>query len=100
MPLTMTFFAPRVGIVADRFGLSWMAHVSPWVPVPQCAGRRNLGQPVFERRTRMNTAKATVEAEIRAQVDNWLQAVLAMDLEGIVSHYAPAILAFDAVSQR
>jgi uncharacterized protein (TIGR02246 family) len=47
----------------------------------------------------MNTAKATAEAEIREQVDSWLQAVRAMDLEGIVSHYAPDILAFDAVSQ-
>jgi uncharacterized protein (TIGR02246 family) len=47
----------------------------------------------------MNTAKATAEAEIRAQVDSWLQAVLAMDIERIVSHYAPDILAFDAVSQ-
>src|SRR5918996_212194 len=47
----------------------------------------------------MNTAKATAEAEIRAQVDSWLQAVLAMDIAGIVSHYAPDILAFDAVSQ-
>ena len=34
----------------------------------------------------MNTATVTAEAEIRAQVDNWLQAVLAMDIEGIVSH--------------
>ena len=47
----------------------------------------------------MNTAHATAEAEIRAQVDSWLQAVLAMDIEGIVSHYASDILAFDAVSQ-
>jgi uncharacterized protein (TIGR02246 family) len=47
----------------------------------------------------MNPTKATAEAEIRAQVDHWLYAVLAMDLEGIVSHYAPDILAFDAVSQ-
>jgi uncharacterized protein (TIGR02246 family) len=47
----------------------------------------------------MKTAKATAEAEIRAQVDSWLQAVLAMDIDGIMSHYAPNILAFDAVSQ-
>jgi uncharacterized protein (TIGR02246 family) len=47
----------------------------------------------------MNTAKATAEAEIREQVDSWLKAVLALDLDGIVSHYAPDILAFDAVSQ-
>jgi hypothetical protein len=45
----------------------------------------------------MNTARATAKAEIRAQVDSWLQAVLAMDIDGIVSHYAPDILAFDTV---
>ena len=27
MPLTKTFFASRFGIVADRFGVSWMIHV-------------------------------------------------------------------------
>jgi hypothetical protein len=46
----------------------------------------------------MNTAQATTEAEIRAQVDSWLHAVL-MDIEAIMSHYASDILAFDAVSQ-
>ena len=29
MPLTTTFFAPRFGMVADRFGLSWMVTVAP-----------------------------------------------------------------------
>jgi len=99
MPLTTVFFAPRVGMVADRFGVSWMVHVAPCAPAPPCAGRRNLRQPVVERSMPMNTATVTAEAEIRAQVDNWLHAVLAMDIAGIVSHYAPDILAFDAVSQ-
>ena len=27
MPLTQTFFSPRFGMVADRFGVSWMIHV-------------------------------------------------------------------------
>jgi PhnB protein len=27
MPLIQTFFSPRFGIVADRFGVSWMVHV-------------------------------------------------------------------------
>lgn len=27
MPLTKTFFSPRFGMVADRFGVSWMIHV-------------------------------------------------------------------------
>ena len=29
MPLTTTFFAPRFGMVADRFGVLWMVTVAP-----------------------------------------------------------------------
>jgi PhnB protein len=29
MPLGKTFFSPRFGMVADRFGVSWMVYVSP-----------------------------------------------------------------------
>ena len=29
MPLTQTFFSPRFGMVADRFGVSWMIMVAP-----------------------------------------------------------------------
>ena len=29
MPLTKTFFSPRFGMLADRFGVSWMVYVSP-----------------------------------------------------------------------
>jgi PhnB protein len=28
MPLTRTFFSPCFGMVADRFGVSWMIHVT------------------------------------------------------------------------
>jgi PhnB protein len=28
MPLTKTFFSPRFGVVADRFGVSWMVYVA------------------------------------------------------------------------
>jgi PhnB protein len=28
MPLTATFFSPRFGMVADRFGVSWMVYVT------------------------------------------------------------------------
>ena len=28
MPLTQTFFSPRFGMVADRFGVGWMIHVA------------------------------------------------------------------------
>ncbi len=29
MPLTKTFFSPCFGMVADRFGVSWMIIVAP-----------------------------------------------------------------------
>jgi PhnB protein len=29
MPLSETFFSPRFGMVADRFGVSWMIVVAP-----------------------------------------------------------------------
>jgi len=29
MPLTKTFFSPRFGMLADRFGVPWMIYVSP-----------------------------------------------------------------------
>ena len=29
MPLTKTFFSPSFGMVADRFGVSWMLYVAP-----------------------------------------------------------------------
>ena len=29
MPLTKTFFSPKFGMLADRFGVGWMVYVSP-----------------------------------------------------------------------
>jgi PhnB protein len=29
MPLNKTFFSPRFGMLADRFGVSWMIYVAP-----------------------------------------------------------------------
>lgn len=29
MPLSKTFFSPRFGMVADRFGVGWMVNVAP-----------------------------------------------------------------------
>ena len=29
MPLNQTYFFPRFGMVADRFGVSWMVIVAP-----------------------------------------------------------------------
>lgn len=41
----------------------------------------------------------TAEDEIRAVLDNWLDAVLAGDVDRICAHYAEDLRAFDAVSQ-
>ena len=35
MPLTKTFFSPRFGMVADRFGVSWMIYVPGGEPGTQ-----------------------------------------------------------------
>ena len=32
MPLGETFFSPRFGMAADRFGVSWMVYVAPAAP--------------------------------------------------------------------
>lgn len=49
----------------------------------------------------MNTGNTdtTAEGEIRQQMDSWLKAVLALDIDGIMSHYAPDVRAFDAIAQ-
>jgi ketosteroid isomerase-like protein len=43
----------------------------------------------------MNTA----EAEIHNILDKWLKASRELDINGIVAHYAPNIVAYDAVKQ-
>ncbi len=40
---------------------------------------------------------ATTESEIRATIDQWLNAVRAMDADRIMSHYAPDVVAYDAI---
>lgn len=45
------------------------------------------------------TSNVNAEAEIRERIDSWLSAARAKDIEGIVSHYAPDIVAFDAIAQ-
>ncbi|AZD09976.1 Ketosteroid isomerase, putative [Pseudomonas chlororaphis] len=40
----------------------------------------------------------TTESEIRSLIDAWRQAVMAKDIERIVSYYADDITAFDAVT--
>ena len=45
------------------------------------------------------TTRSAAETEIRELVDRYLEAIRASDVERIVSHYAPDILAFDAIAQ-
>ncbi len=40
-------------------------------------------------------SKATNEAQIREQLENWARAVRAKDVERVMSHYAPDVLLFD-----
>lgn len=42
---------------------------------------------------------AKAEADIRARVESWRQAFFAQDIDAIMSHYAPDVLAFDAIGQ-
>ena len=42
---------------------------------------------------------ASHESEIRELIEDWADAVRAKNIDRIMSHYAPDILAFDAISQ-
>jgi uncharacterized protein (TIGR02246 family) len=39
--------------------------------------------------------KAADEADIRRRIESWAQALRAKDVRGVVSHYAPDVVAFD-----
>ena len=41
----------------------------------------------------------TAETEVHETFDSWLNAVLAMDVDRIMSHYAPDIVSYDAIVQ-
>jgi uncharacterized protein (TIGR02246 family) len=41
--------------------------------------------------------KVNSEAQIRELVDNWVKAVRAKDIDGVMSHYAPDLLSFDVM---
>ena len=45
----------------------------------------------------MAMQRATDEANIRQRINRWLEALRAMDLEGVMSLYAPDIVSFDIV---
>jgi uncharacterized protein (TIGR02246 family) len=43
----------------------------------------------------MATQRAIDEADIRRRIDKWVEAIRAMDLDGVTSIYAPDIVSFD-----
>lgn len=45
------------------------------------------------------SALARTETEIRSALENWARAVRARDVARIFDHYAPEIVAFDAIAQ-
>ena len=49
----------------------------------------------------MDTAStlARTETELRSQLEDWAHAVRAKDIDRIFAHYAPDIVAFDAIAQ-
>ena len=42
---------------------------------------------------------ASDESQIRALIDDWAEAVRDKNIDRIMSHYTPDVLAFDAISQ-
>jgi ketosteroid isomerase-like protein len=42
--------------------------------------------------------KADDEAQIRARIDEWAKAARAKDIDRVMSHYAPDVVAFDAIA--
>ena len=46
-----------------------------------------------------DTISAGIQSELRQTFDQWLNAVLAMDVDRIMSHYAPDIVSYDAIVQ-
>jgi ketosteroid isomerase-like protein len=45
----------------------------------------------------MAIQRATDEANIRQRINRWVEALRAMDLEGVMSLYAPDVVSFDIV---
>lgn len=45
------------------------------------------------------STRTSTEIEIRRQIDDWTQAVCAKNIDRIFAHYAPEVVAFDAIAQ-
>ena len=58
---------------------------------------RNEQENDMNAETTDETNRVTAETEIRELVDAWRAAIVERDIDRIVSHYAPDIVAFDAI---
>ncbi len=47
----------------------------------------------------METHTANAQAAIQGMLENWTAAVRAQDLDGVMAHFAPEVVAFDAILQ-
>jgi ketosteroid isomerase-like protein len=47
----------------------------------------------------LQMTRADEEAQIRGLIDDWAKAARAKDVDAIFAHYAPDIVAFDAIAQ-
>src|SRR5215469_7514251 len=64
------------------------------------AERDRLVQAIMDLRRRLESMaiqRATDEANIRQRINRWVEALRAMELEGVMSLYAPEIVSFDIV---
>jgi ketosteroid isomerase-like protein len=59
---------------------------------------RHYGKTREEIEMTTGRTKADDEAQIRARIDEWAKAARAKDIDGVMSHYAPDIVAFDAIA--
>src|SRR5215469_2118617 len=59
--------------------------------------RVRAGMELRWRLESMAIQRATDEANIRQRINKWVEALRAMDLEGVMSLYAPDIVSFDIV---
>ena len=47
----------------------------------------------------LEMTKTDAQAQIRALIDDWVEAARANDIDGVMAAYAPDILSFDAIAQ-
>jgi PhnB protein len=83
MPLTETFFSPRFGMIADRFGVLWMVYVTPPAGARSAALARQLEAKVQD-------AVATLH---RIDDAGWMKVTAAETWPvGVTAHHLASVL--------